>query len=214
MKFPFKFLYFVGLIICSYLIGDILYGTYHIDNIFAVYLYSGLGIIWLLFFYRIVKKEKRNSTANFKLTKYLVSIFSVLTLVPIVLIYLHYQRKLNVPTLIKAQRHGVYADFKNDGTYIIKSGSWASRTHFYGKYILHDSIIQIDTNNLDKVLTSNFFLIKRTNLAKEKFRPDLDRIQTKNYLVQIDKDGNEIETRKLREEALPYKFEIVVDNRK
>ena len=177
-------------------------------------MYSGLGVIWLLFFYRIVKKEKRNSTTNFKLTKYLVSIFSVLTLVPIVLIYLHYQRKLNVPTLIKAQRHGVYADFKNDGTYIIKSGSWASRSHFYGKYILHDSIIQIETCNLDNVLTSNSFLIKRTDLERDKFRPEYDRLKTENYLVQIDKDGNEIKARKFREETLPCKFEIVVDNRK
>jgi len=207
-------LYFVGLIICSYLIGDVLYGTYHSDNIFDVFLYSGLGIIWLLCFYRIVKKEKRNSTAQFKLTKYLVSILSGLTLFPIVLIYLHYQKKLNVPTLIIAQRHGVYADFKNDGTYIIKSGSWASRTHFYGKYILHDSIIQIDNSNLDKVLTSNSFLIKHANIEKEKFGLDYDRLNMENYLVQIDKDGNEIKTRKLGKENLPYKFEIVVDNRK
>lgn len=177
-------------------------------------MYSGLGIIWLLCFYCIVKKENRNSTTQFKLTKYFGSIFSVLTLVPIVLIFMHYQRKLNVPTLIKAQRNGVYADFKDDGTYIIKSGAWASRKHFYGKYILHDSIIQIDTSNLDKVLTSNSFLIKRTNLEKEKYRTDYDRLKTENYLVQIDKDGNEIKTKKLREETLPYKFEIVIDNRK
>ena len=214
MKFPFKLLYFGGLIICSYLIGNVLYGTYHSDNIFAILMYGGLGIVWLLCFYRIFKKEYRNWTAQFKLIKYRLSLLSVLTLVPIVLIYLHYQKKLNVPTLIKAQRHGVYADFKNDGTYIIKSGEWASRTHFYGKYILHDSIIQIDTSNLDKVLTSNRFLIKHANLEEEKYRPDYDRLNTENYLVQINKVGNEIMTRKLSEETLPYKFEIVVDNRK
>lgn len=177
-------------------------------------MYGGLGIVWLLCFYRIFKKEHRNSTAQFKLTRYRLTILSVLTLVPIVMIYIHYQKKLNVPTLIKAQRHGVYADFKNDGTYIIKSGAWASRTHFYGKYILRDSIIQIDTSNLDKVLTSNRFLIKHANLEEEKYRPDYDRLNTENYLVQIDKAGNEIMARKLSEETLAYKFEIVVDNRK
>lgn len=177
-------------------------------------MYGGLGLVWLLCFYHIFKKEYHNSTAQFKLIKYWLSIFSLLTLIPIVLIYLHYQRKLNVPTLIKAQRHGVYADFKNDGTYIIKSGAWGSRTHFYGKYILHDSIIQIDTSNLDNVLTSNRFLIKNANLEKEKYRPDYDRLNTEKYLVQIDKDGNEIMARKLAEETLPYKFEVVVDNRK
>jgi hypothetical protein len=177
-------------------------------------MYVVLGIIWLLCFYRIIKKEYANSTAQFKLTKYLVSILSLLTTVPIVLIYLHYQRKLNVSTLIEAHRHGVYADFKNDGTYIIKTGAWASRTHFYGKYILRDSIIQIDTSDFDEVLTSNRFLIKHTNLNKEKYRPDYDRLNTEKYLVQIDNDGNEIKTRKINEEILPYKFEILVDNRK
>ncbi len=196
------------------MIGDVLYGTYHSDNIFAIFMYGGLGIIWSFCFYRIFKKEHHNSTAQFKLTKYLVSILSALTLVPILLIYLHYQKKLNVPTLIKAQRHGVYADFKTDGTYIIKSGAWASRTHFYGKYILHDSIIQIDTSNLDKVLTSNRFLIKRANLEQEKYRPEYDKIDTRNYLVQIDKDGNEILARQVMEETLPYKFEVVIDDRK
>lgn len=177
-------------------------------------MYVGLGLVWLLCFYRIFKKEQRNSSAQFKLIKYCLSILSVLTLIPIVLIYLHYQKKLNVPTLIEAQRHGVYADFKNDGTYIIKSGAWASRTHFYGHYILHDSIIQIDTSNLDKVLTSNRFLIKHANLEKEKYRPDYDRIETQEYLVQIDKDGNEIMARELFSETLPYKFEIIIDKRK
>lgn len=143
-----------------------------------------------------------------------MSIFSILTLVPIIIIFLHYQQKLNKPTLIKAQRHGVYADFKSDGTYIIKSGAWASRKHLYGKYILTDSTIQIDTSNIDNVLTSDRFIIKHADLEKEKYRPNYDRLETEKYLVQIDKNGNEILARRLSEETLPYKFEIIVDNRK
>lgn len=204
----------MGLLTCSYLIGYVLRDSYHSDNIFAIFMYGGLGLIWLLCFYCIFKKEHRNSTAQIKSMKYWVSIISVLTLVPVILIYLHYQKKLNVETLIKAQRHGVYADFKNDGTYIIKTGPWASRSHFYGRYIIQDSIIQIDTSNLDKVMTSNRFLIKHANLAEEKYRPDYDRLNTKDYLVQIDKDGNELKGRKVSEVTLPYKFEVVVDNRK
>ena len=176
-------------------------------------MYSGLGVIWLFCFYRIIKNERRNSTVQFKLKKHFLSILSVLTLVPILLIYLHYQKKLNVPTLIKAQRHGVYADFKTDGSYIIKSGAWASRRHFYGAYTLNDSLIQIDTTNLDNVVSSGRFLIKNTNLEKEKYRPDYDKLNTEKYLVQIDKNGKEILARKIHEETLPYKFEIVVDNR-
>lgn len=214
MKFSYNLLYQVGLIICSYLIGNVFYGTYYSDNIFAVFIYIGIGITWLLCFYNIFKKESIKTTVKSKLIKYWGSILSLFTLLPILLIYLNYQKKFNVPTLLKAQRHGVYADFKNDGTYIIKSGPWASKKHYYGKYILQDNIIQIDSNNPDIVLTSNRFLIKNTKIEEEKFRPDYDRLETKNYLVQIDIKGNEIIARKVSDETLPYKFEIVVDNRR
>lgn len=93
-----------------------------------------------------------------------MSIVSVCSLVPIILIFLYYQGKLNSPTFIKAQRHGVYADFKTDGTYIIKSGSWASKIHVYGKYTVHDSIIEIDRSGIDQILVSNRLLIRNTNL--------------------------------------------------
>ena len=212
LKFSYNLLYQVGLIICSYLIGKVFYGTYYSDNIFAVFIYAGIGITWLLCFYNIFKKESTKTTVKFKLVKYLGSILSLFTLLPILLIYLNYQKKFNVPTLLKAQRHGVYADFKNDGTYIIKSGPWASKKHFYGKYILQNNIIQIDTNNLDIVLTSNRFLIKNTKLEEEKFKPDYDRLETKNYLVQIDITGNEIIAGKVSNKTLPNKFEV--DNRR
>lgn len=191
-----------------------MYGSYHNDNIFATFLYIGFGSIWLLCFYRIVRKECQTTSPKRKVTNYWMSILCVLTLVPIIFVYLHYQQKLSVPTLLKAQRHGVYADFKTDGTYIIKSGAWASKTHFYGKYNLHDSIIQIDTGFLDKVLTSNRFLIKHTNLTEEKHRPDYDRLNTEKYLVQIDKEGNELKVRQVNGELLSYKFEVVIDNMK
>lgn len=175
-------------------------------------MYGGLGLIWLICFNRILKNERPNPTAKYKVTKYSMSIVCVLTLVPIIFIYRHYQQKLNVPTLFKAQRHGVYADFKTDGTYIIKSGAWASKKHFYGKYILHDSIIQIDTSNLDNVLTSNRFLIKYANIEEERQKPDYDRLNTDKYLVQIDRFGNMVKARQIFKDTLPYRFEIVIDN--
>ena len=214
MKFLYPHLKLFVLTVCSYLIGAVLYGSYHSDNIFAKIFYGILGLIWLLCFYRNLKAEQYKATSNKTFTRYWMSIFSVLTLIPTILIYLNYQQKLNKPTLIKAERHGVYADFKADGTYIIKSGAWASRKHLYGKYILKDSIIQIDTSNIDNVLTSDRFLIKHANLEKEKYRPDYDRIETETYLVQIDKKGNEILARELFEENLPFKFEVVIDTRK
>jgi hypothetical protein len=125
-----------------------------------------------------------------------------------------------VPTLLKAQRHGVYADFKTDGTYIIKSGSWASRIHLYGKYTLHDSIIEIDTSRINNVLVSNRFLIKHSIHDEEIKKPSNDKLDTEKYLVQIDKTGDIIKTRPMGEDSLgttvylPFRFEVVVDNAK
>jgi len=175
-------------------------------------MYGGLGLIWLICFYQMVKNERKSSKVKFRVTKYWISVISVLTLVPVIAIFVFYQQKLNVPTLIKAQRHGVYADFKTDGTYIIKSGAWASRTHLYGKYSLRDSIIEIDTLNIDKILTSNRFLIKYSNLEEEKQKPDYESLETAKYLVQIDRAGNEIRARQIFYDTLPYRFEIVVDH--
>lgn len=125
-----------------------------------------------------------------------------------------------MPTLIKAQRHGVYADFKKDGTYIIKSGSWASRIHIYGIYNLRDSIIEIDTSNIDDVLISNRFLIKYSNSKEEIIKPSYVKLDTKKYLVQINKKGDIIKTWPMGEDSLgnivylPFRFEVVVDNTK
>lgn len=175
-------------------------------------MYDGLGLIWLICFYQIVKNERKRSKMKFRVTKYWISVISVLTLFPVIAIFVFYQQKLNVPTLIKAQRHGVYADFKTDGTYIIKSGAWASRIHLYGKYSLRDSIIEIDTSNIDKILTSNRFLIKYSNLEEEKQKADYESLETAKYLVQINKAGNEIRARQIFEDTLPYRFKIVVDH--
>jgi hypothetical protein len=108
----------------------------------------------------------------------------------------------------------VYADFKTDGTYIIKIGAWASKIHLYGSYSLHDGIIEIDTSKIDDILISNRFLIKDANPYDESRKPEYDRLETKKYLIQIDRSGNEIKLRHVFEDTLPYRFEIVINNMK
>ena len=103
---------------------------------------------------------------------------------------------------MKAENHGVYAYFKKNGEYIIKSGSWASKKHFYGNYTIKDSIIIVDRNYFDDVLVTNKFVIRK---IKNAFGKD-DKGKIKNYLLQLDKNGKEINNN--------YLFEIVEDNRK
>jgi hypothetical protein len=150
--------------------------------------------------------------------KYWMSIVSVCSLIPIVFVLFYYQRILNSPTLIKVQRHGVYADFKTDGTYIIKSGSWASKIHVYGKYTLQDSIIEIDRPGIDQILVSNRLLLRNTNFEEEMKNRAFNRIRTEKYLVQIDHRGELIKNCLLGKDSVGepifvlFQFEVVMDN--
>ncbi|MFM9989319.1 hypothetical protein [Flavobacterium sp.] len=119
--------------------------------------------------------------------------------------------KLNFQTLFKVE-NGIYADFKKNGEYIIKSGSWASQKHFYGKYSIIDSIIILDRTDFNDKIVSNRFAIRNHKGKKNE--------NLKEYMVQIDNQGNEIknfltyEIKPIREIYVSYEYEIVEDNRK
>jgi len=163
----------------------------------------------------IFESEHKVYRQQHRIFNYWKTVLSLLSLIPLFFIYSFYHKKISVQNLIQAQRHGVYAYFKVDGTYFIRSGSWGSKKHFYGNYTLKDSIIKLDKSNLDNVLTSNTFVIRHSNSEVEKTRPDYDRIESKKYLVQLDSGGHEIIARCISidnagiKDCMPYKFEIV-----
>src|ERR1700712_1991135 len=72
---------FIGLILCSYLIEKVLYKSYHYDNIFAIFIYGGLGLLWFFCFYKIFKKEQNSFLIKSRLTKYWKSIVSIFSLI-------------------------------------------------------------------------------------------------------------------------------------
>jgi hypothetical protein len=207
--------YFLILILCSFLLTWILYRSYQFDNIFAIIFYSILGFIWVCMFYIIVSGDISIYKQKHRVSTYWKTILCLLSLIPMLIVYQFYNSKISVPNLIKAQRHGVYAYFKKDGTYFIRSGVWGSKKHFYGSYKIKDSIIILDRSNLDEVLVSNTLVIRHSNLEYEKTRPDYDRIETDKYLVQLDSNGKEIIARCISinnngiEDCMPYKFEVV-----
>ena len=208
------------LIICSFFIGKVLFNSFHYNNIFAIFLYVGLGIRWLICFYHILKTELNNYKLQARFYKFWKSFISILSIVPALFIYGYFQSKIDKPTLLEANRHGVYADFKTDGTYIIKSGAWASKKHYYGTYTLHNNILEIDSSYIDGVLSSDRFLIKQSNPKEEMKKSDNDKLSTEKYLVQIDNAGVEIKTRLMGEDTLgnsiyiPFRFEVVIDKTK
>ena len=164
----------------------------------------------------IVKDEINKFRKNKKYFNFWKSVISILSLTPLLIVYFQYQPKLDKPTLFFAERYGVYADFKTDGTYFIKSGSWASKVYFYGTYILKDSIVELDRAPLGKELISKRLMIKNTINREEMESPSTFRIQTPTYIVQLDGDTvlkyKGIDSGKTF--IVPFRFDLTIDNRK
>jgi hypothetical protein len=199
------------LTISGILFALVLYKSYHYDNLFEIFIYPILGGIGFYQFY----KGLFNEIEAYRKTKKLKSYFSTFTGFFLIIlnigIYSYYEIKLNSETLFKTE-NGFYGDFKKNGEYIIKNGSWASKTHFYGNYSIKDSILTLDRKGLDDEIISNRFAIRKYKAGEN------DSI--KEYLIQIDKNGKEIknfltyEIKPTREIYISNKYDIVEDNRK
>ena len=169
----------------------VLFNSYQKDNLFAIFIYLIIGIFGAIFFYKTILKDKSDYLKRKTLNCYLPTFVGIIFIILNIGIYLNFKIKEYKPTLLKAENHGLYADFKKNGTYIIKSGSWAGKTHFYGTYSIKDSLIILDKTDFDKVLFTNKLIIqKNKNL---------------NYIIQIDNKGIELNDN--------FRFEITLDNR-
>ncbi|WP_152538306.1 hypothetical protein [Aquimarina megaterium] len=163
-----------------------------------------IGIPWIIIFIKSLLIFKKN---NRDFSTILVGLLIFLLNVGI---YSFYESKVNSESLIKARIFGGYTDFKKNGEYVIISGSWASRTHFYGTYEMKDSIITVDREKFDDVLTTNRFVIRKSDTLVTESYKDKDIIIDK-YLIQIDKNGKEIK-RKYNQQN--YRLPILMNNLK
>jgi len=179
------------IIILGSIYAFVLFNSFQKDNLFSIFIYIIIGIIGLPFYYKTILKDKFDYLEKKTLACYLPTIVGVIFIAINIGIYLNFKIKEYKPTLVKAENHGLYADFKKNRTYIIKSGSWASKTHFYGTYSIKDSLIILDKTDYDKVLLTNKLIIQKT--------------ENLNYLIQIDNKGNELNDN--------FRFEITLDNR-
>ena len=203
------------LTISGILFAYILYNSYHSDNLFQIFFYIILVGIGLYILFNGIF----NDIEKYKKTKELESFYGTFIGTFLVIlnfgIFSYYKIKLNSPTLLKAENHGVYADFKKNGEYIIKSGSWASKKYFYGEFYIKDSIITLDKKYFDNILVANRYVIRNIINAKGYDASG----ENKKYLIQVNQKGGEInnafdyEFNPERKIYYSYKFEITVDNR-
>ncbi|MEG0696461.1 MAG: hypothetical protein RR447_04920 [Algoriella sp.] len=179
------------LIFCNLIIALTVYFSYQYDNIFAIFIYIIFGIISLFQFLNIIKSKHKIGIG--------ISLLSFLTIISI---YSFFEDMINENSFLKANMHGTYIDLKNNNTYIIKSGSWASKIHYYGKYNFNaiDSVITLDKNINNGTINSRKMKIK-------KFKNYIINDNKYNkFLIQLDNDNKEIKN--LDENWKYYRFEI------
>lgn len=195
--------------------GYTLYSSYHYDNIFAIFFYLIFGGITIYVYYNnLFDNDGKYKNLNC-LKKSATFIFGTLLILINLGIYGFFEVKLHAKTLLKAENYGLNADFKKNGQYIIKSGAWASKKHFYGNYSISDSLITLDRKYFDDVLVTNKLVIRDIVNAFGDDQSD----KSKKYLIELDKNYKEIKNRLVgydeskNEIYLSFKFEIIEDNR-
>lgn len=179
------------LLICNLIIGVTLYFSYQLDNIFSLFIYIGFGIVSL---FQLIKMIMLKS-----LTAILISLISIAS---VIAIYGYFENNINKESFLKANMHGAYIDLKNDNSYIIKSGSWGSKKHYYGmyKYNVEDSVIILDKNINDGIINSNVMRISKFKnyiIKDNKYH---------RFLIQLDNNKNELRNKNKSWEF--YRFEI------
>ncbi|MEO1032685.1 MAG: hypothetical protein AAFX55_14830 [Bacteroidota bacterium] len=206
--------------IIGILFGFVLYYSYQYDNLFRTFIYLILGVLWIFIFFKTIQENSASFKKSKKVVNYFPTLIGIILIVINFGIYIHFESKLNLPTLIKAQNHGVYADFKKNGEFIIKSGSWATKVHQYGTYTLEENVITVDKLKFDDVLVSNRFKISSIQNSDLTIPTEIENFKSGKYLIEIDQKGNEIKNRLLdfdkehRKIFGSFKFEIIEDNRK
>ncbi len=168
--FDFEILFFIGVLFIVFFIITIYRGikNFRIVNRPFELLPMFLGLIFVFVFFGILYKNERIDSS------------------PIVL-RANYDGDIN----------GFSLEFREDGTYKFFNYSVLGGKYFRGKYLLKDSIITLDRNNIDDVIKSNQLAIRKIS----------ENYKGREYkIVQINKNHQRIENEY-------FDFVITIDKR-
>jgi len=162
----------------------ILYRSYQADNVFAPFFYIILGVLEIILLSNVIPENfkifKKHKNIYNLLPTFLASVIILFTLG----LYLYYESLENSKTYIHASGNGLIIDLKEDGKYIIKSGSWGGRTHHYGNYKINDSIIFLDNKKFGKINISGQFKQGKIYIDKEKISENVLFQTKKNKILE------------------------------
>ena len=160
--------------------------SYEEEFIFDFEILFFIGVLFIVFFiitiYRGIK--------NFRIANRpfeLLPIFLGLIFVFLGILYKN-ERIDSSPIVLRANYdgdiNGFSLEFRKDGTYKFCNYSVLGGKYFRGKYLLKDSIITLDRNNIDDVIKSNQLAIRKIS----------ENYKGREYkIVQINKNHQRIE---------------------
>lgn len=158
----------------------ILYKSYQVDNIFAVFFYIILGILEIILVSKVISENLAEFKKNKKIKSLIPTLIAVFTIISTLGLYIYYEKLEKSKTYIHAVGNGLIIDLKENGNYIIRSGSWGGRIHHYGHYVKKDSIIKLDKNKFADIEISGEFKLGKIHIDKEK--------KSENVLFQTNKN--------------------------
>ncbi|WP_348823643.1 hypothetical protein [Flavobacterium aestuarii] len=170
----------IQLIIVGGLFMFILYKSYQVDNIFAVFFYIILGILEIILVSKVISENLLEFNNNKKTKSLIPTLIAVFTIFSTLGLYIYYENLEKSKTYIHAVGNGLIIDLKENGNYIIRSGSWGGRIHHYGSYIKKDGIIKLDKNKFADIEISGEFKVGKIYIDKEN--------KSENVLFQTNKN--------------------------
>ena len=162
----------------------ILYESYQFDNIFAIFFYVILGIIEIILLSKVIPENLREFKKSKKAQSLIPTFIAFFIICLTFGIYIYYENLERSKTYIYARGNGLSIDLKENGKYIIKSGSWGGQTHHYGNYKRKDSIIILDKNKFGKINISGEFKQGKIYIDKENKNENVLFQTKKNKIIE------------------------------
>lgn len=180
------------------------------DSFLDGLLFLFIGVVGLLLFIRTIFRDTKEYSMTKEIAEFVPTITGLCFIVVILSIFYYQNRRANAPTLLRVFYdggfNGVSIDFKVDGSYILANGSGLGQSYFYGTYVLADSIITLDKENIDNVIKSNTLVIRTTQYYLPVDSTINLNSKRANYITQVDKNGKEIDK--------DFRLRVIQDYRK
>lgn len=127
-----------------------------------------LGITFLLFLLITFRKDYKLYAIEHKFFNFSISFIGLLFIISFSIIKFTGDNLDKSPIVLQAGYDGGYNgawfEFRDDGKYKFSNSSGLGATFFRGKYVLKDSLIILDVDSIDNIISSNTLAIRKNSL--------------------------------------------------